>query len=90
MIIKTTLKKMKVNNMNGVWEHNILVELTHHALQPRLSKSRSYMRLEENMKIVKYKIVVKIGRSYPIIFVRSKGGNKIIKHKITTKIVRSY
>lgn len=35
-----------------------------------LSRSRSYIKLGENSKFVKYKIVIMIERSYPIIFVR--------------------
>lgn len=33
-----------------------------------------------------YKIVAKIGKSYPTIFVRPRGSNKIGKYKIATKM----
>lgn len=59
-------------------------------VETMLSESRSYIRSGGDIKIVKYKIVIKIGRSYSINFIRSRGNNKIVKYKIVTKIVRFY
>lgn len=56
------------------------------ATQIQGCQDRDLARLGGDSKIVKHKI----GRSYPIIFVRSEGGSKIVKHKIIAKIVRYY